>query len=227
MIFMLLCFLQSVGTLIKWIFGWCFKRDMYLVPHEFPAATRRLIEGETLKLSRSLQGRLEWNVMKPFLRRPDETLPVENVIQEIQKLLLLVGFTFMLGQQSGNGLVTVFHFRLTLIHCACKSIHMMAISSQPHPFQGVLVVRILPKDDPQILHFRWVTFIYHLFFPERLGEGRFLGAVSLSSLTWLAWFKLLNLNLLDLTCLTWTCLTKTFLTWLSWLDLGKLLTWSA
>ena len=66
-----------------------------------------------------------------------------------------------------------------------------------------------------------------LFFPERLGEGRFLGAVSLSSLTWLAWFKLLNLNLLDLTCLTWTCLTKTFLTWLSWLDLGKLLTWSA
>ena len=64
-------------------------------------------------------------------------------------------------------------------------------------------------------------------FPERLGEGRFLGAVSLSSLTWLAWFKLLNLNLLDLTCLTWTCLTKTFLTWLSWLDLGKLLTWSA
>ena len=65
------------------------------------------------------------------------------------------------------------------------------------------------------------------FFPERLGEGRFLGAVSLSSLTWLAWFKLLNLNLLDLTCLTWTCLTKTFLTWLSWLDLGKLLTWSA
>ena len=67
----------------------------------------------------------------------------------------------------------------------------------------------------------------HPFFPERLGEGRFLGAVSLSSLTWLAWFKLLNLNLLDLTCLTWTCLTKTFLTWLSWLDLGKLLTWSA
>ena len=66
-----------------------------------------------------------------------------------------------------------------------------------------------------------------MFFPERLGEGRFLGAVSLSSLTWLAWFKLLNLNLLDLTCLTWTCLTKTFLTWLSWLDLGKLLTWSA
>ena len=64
-------------------------------------------------------------------------------------------------------------------------------------------------------------------FPERLGEGRFLGAVSPSSLTWLAWFKLLNLNLLDLTCLTWTCLTKTFLTWLSWLDLGKLLTWSA
>lgn len=167
MIFMLLCFLQSVGTLIKWIFGWCFKRDMYLVPHEFPAATRRLIEGETLKLNRSLQRRLEWNVMKPFLRRPDETLPVENVIQEIQKLLLLVGFTFMLGQQSGNGLVTVFHFRLTLIHCACKSIHMMAISSQPHPFQGVLVVRILPKDDPQILHFRWVTFMYHLFFSSQ------------------------------------------------------------
>jgi len=42
-----------------------------------------------------------------------------------------------------------------------------------------------------------------IFFPERLGEGRFLGAVSPSSLTWLAWFKLLNLNLLDLTCLTW------------------------
>ena len=27
---------------------------------------------------------------------------------------------------------------------------------------------------------------YHLFFPERLGEGRFLGAVSLSSMTRLA-----------------------------------------
>ena len=64
-------------------------------------------------------------------------------------------------------------------------------------------------------------------FPERLGEGRFLGAVSLSSMTSLAWFKLLNLNLLDLTCLTWTCLTKTFLISLSWLDLGKLLTWLA
>ena len=60
------------------------------------------------------------------------------------------------------------------------------------------------------------------FFPERRVEGRFLGAVSLSSMTSLAWFKLLNLNLLDL-----TCLTKTFLISLSWLDLGKLLTWLA
>ena len=65
------------------------------------------------------------------------------------------------------------------------------------------------------------------FFPERRVEGRFLWAVSLSSMTSLAWFKLLNLNLLDLTCLTWTCLTKTFLISLSWLDLGKLLTWLA
>ena len=68
---------------------------------------------------------------------------------------------------------------------------------------------------------------YLPFFPERRVEGRFLGAVSLSSMTSLAWFKLLNLNLLDLTCLTWTCLTKTFLISLSWLDLGKLLTWLA
>ena len=67
----------------------------------------------------------------------------------------------------------------------------------------------------------------HAIFPERRVEGRFLGAVSLSSMTSLAWFKLLNLNLLDLTCLTWTCLTKTFLISLSWLDLGKLLTWLA
>jgi len=54
---------------------------------------------------------------------------------------------------------------------------------------------------------RWRRHLLHwLFngvFPERLGEGRFLGAVSLSSMTSLAWFKLLNLNLLDLTCLTW------------------------
>ena len=70
-----------------------------------------------------------------------------------------------------------------------------------------------------------VTFSWHdknspqrfSVFPERLGEGRFLGAVSLSSLTWLAWFKLLNLNLLDLTCLTWTCWPK--LSWLDFLDL--------
>ena len=68
---------------------------------------------------------------------------------------------------------------------------------------------------------------YLSIFPERRVEGRFLGAVSLSSMTSLAWFKLLNLNLLDLTCLTWTCLTKTFLISLSWLDLGKLLTWLA
>ena len=86
-----------------------------------------------------------------------------------------------------------------------------------------------PHGDSQRLEERLSDAVNLSFFlfPERLGEGRFLGAVSLSSLTWLAWFKLLNLNLLDLTCLTWTCLTKTFLTWLSWLDLGKLLTWSA
>ena len=35
----------------------------------------------------------------------------------------------------------------------------------------------------------WGSFL-GVFFPERLGEGRFLGAVSLSSMTWLAWPQL-------------------------------------
>ena len=85
------------------------------------------------------------------------------------------------------------------------------------------------NETSQKRHFSWSCSNkrQNSIFPERRVEGRFLGAVSLSSMTSLAWFKLLNLNLLDLTCLTWTCLTKTFLISLSWLDLGKLLTWLA
>ena len=85
------------------------------------------------------------------------------------------------------------------------------------------------------------AFVERQFFPERLGEGRFLGAVSLSSMTWtfltwlawleLAWLDFLDLtyftwlswlDFLDLTCLTSTCLTWSFLTWLAWLELSGL-----
>ena len=74
---------------------------------------------------------------------------------------------------------------------------MKAISSQPHPFQGVLVVRLLPKDDPQIMHFMGNLHLSFLFSSQSVFFHPFQKGGTQGFIPILRWLTLEFLNVME------------------------------